>query len=442
MYIYSPILGSYISYNAASGIANPSSYVAGTNTLCDKIPAGGGFYVIVGPGTGSATLKVSEGDKVSSGTDSSFIFRLAHPSNVQSTASSSIPYFSLIATGSGNVSSEAAVAFGANATLGNDAYDTPALPWNNILQITSNTASQTKNCAVNALPALTQNYTVPVKIRSGTTTQYTLTPTFLNNIAAGACLNLHDNYTNTDYNLRSGPITLTINDTELTVPRFVLTITTSPLSVSGSSQNPTCANSGNGYMVATASGAAPWNYYWKDNNNNIIRTSLNKSTDDTLNNANAGSYHVDINTAGTCDNGTVVYTLQGTISPTALFTTPSTTVTLSADTVNVSFTNTSTSANTYLWNFGDGSLASSTNAMHQYTSAGVYAVSLTAVNALCGDTSVYTQTIVVDTASYTTGIKTFAANENNMLISRDAVGYYVQFNSRIKQMRLYLFKTC
>ncbi|HEX7414941.1 MAG TPA: PKD domain-containing protein, partial [Bacteroidia bacterium] len=224
----------------------------------------------------------------------------------------------------------------------------------------------------------------------------------------------------------------TLTDTE-TVARFVLNITLdNTLSVSSSFQNPTCAHSANGYMIASASGTPPYNYYWKDTSNNSIRTALNDMGADTLKNANAGNYHVDINTSGTCNNGTATFILQGTASPNAMFSVPSTTYTLVNDTALVSFTNNSTNANTYLWNFGDGTQVTDTNTVHLYTSAGVYVVSLLAFNQACGDTATYTQLITIDTASTTTGIKTFASNQNNMHISKDGAGYYVQFNYQSK----------
>src|SRR6202007_1259403 len=115
------------------------------------------------------------------------------------------------------------------------------------------TIGTNKNFVVNALPSLTQNYSIPVRVLSGSTTQYTITAANLQNIAAGACLNLHDNYTNADYDLRGGPIVLTINDTEK-VARFVLNITIdNSLPVSGNKKKPTCVNSANGVMISSAS---------------------------------------------------------------------------------------------------------------------------------------------------------------------------------------------
>ena len=56
----------------------------------------------------------------------------------------------------------------------------------------------------------------------------------------------------------------------------------------------------------------------------------------------------------------------------------------------VNFTNTSTGATSYSWNFGDGGSSTSQNPSHTYTAAGTYTVVLTASNA-CGS-DVYTRT--------------------------------------------------
>lgn len=59
----------------------------------------------------------------------------------------------------------------------------------------------------------------------------------------------------------------------------------------------------------------------------------------------------------------------------------------------ISFTNQSSSAISYEWNFGDGSSSSAINPTHSYN-PGTYTVTLTASNS-CGQTDVYSMTIVV-----------------------------------------------
>jgi len=71
----------------------------------------------------------------------------------------------------------------------------------------------------------------------------------------------------------------------------------------------------------------------------------------------------------------------------------------------VAFTNTSTDATSYQWNFGDGNTSEEVNPAHTYTSDGVYTVSLTATNAYGNNILTQTNLITVDLpdAPVTTG---------------------------------------
>lgn len=280
---------------------------------------------------------------------------------------------------------------------------------------------------IKCLPLLIQNISIPVKVVTGNSGSYQIYGSDIQNLPAGACIMLYDNLANTNQDLRLGAYTCTISDTE-SVARFVLNISVSMLSVSGSFINPTCSLSGNGTIIASPTiggGAALWNYYWKDSLNNIIKTSLLKTTADTLKGINKGAYRVDINTNGTCSNGTLNFYLQGSLSPQALFTTPSDNTSM-----NVLFTNRSTHANNYLWDFGDGAGAIDTNTSYSYANPGTYIVTLTAFGSVCNDTSIYSKTITV--MDETTSIKQIKGVNNNMFINRDAGGYYVQFNYSTK----------
>jgi PKD repeat protein len=62
---------------------------------------------------------------------------------------------------------------------------------------------------------------------------------------------------------------------------------------------------------------------------------------------------------------------------------------------NVSFTNYSNNADTFLWNFGDGQSSTLANPTHFYTNDGVYTVVLSAINE-CG-TVTFTETVVIVT---------------------------------------------
>jgi len=428
LYVYNPDLNGYATFVSTSGVSSPA---VGSGGIGDKIPAGQGFYVKAN--AAAVTLTAKETFKAASNQQ---LLRLSgsNPNHVQDTSSLQPMLLRLQASGN-SMKNETVIYFDPNATVNSNVdYDAISLGVDagflGIVSIPNDTAYTIKG-----LPPLTQNVSMPIKTITGTTGSYQIAMIDFASLPMGACIKLHDKYMNTDWDLRTGPYNCTLNDTE-TVARFVLNITIDPsLSVSGNSQNPTCAKSANGYMVASASGSAPWNYYWKDANSNIIKTSLNKTTADTLLNANGGNYSVDINTAGSCNNGTISFTLQGSMSANATFVPSATLDSLANDTVSIYFTNTSTNASSYLWDFGDGTQETTTSMYHTYTGAGTYTVALMAYDQVCGDTSVYYQTITIDTASSTStaGIKSLTAmQKNGMEINRDAAGYYVQFNYQTK----------
>jgi PKD repeat protein len=324
-----------------------------------------------------------------------------------------------------SMSNETVVYFDSSGTFSyNYLYDAPSLGvspgYLNII-----TRLDSIDFQVKCLPLLTQSMSVPVKIVTGISGSYQIYTEDIQNLPAGACVMLHDNFTNNNYDLRLGAYTCNISDTE-NVARFTLNISISALSVSGSSLNPTCSASNNGYIIARGTiGTAPWNYYWKDSLNNIIKTSLLKTTPDTLFGLNIGAYRVDINANGTCSNGTLTFNLQSTMSPVALYTTVSNTVSID-DERGVSFINRSKNAGSFWWDFGDGGGANDTNASYYYASPGTYTVTLTAFGSICTDTSIYVNEITV--LEETTSIEKVMEVDNHMVINRDVNNYYVQFN--------------
>ncbi|MEZ5017655.1 MAG: PKD domain-containing protein [Flavipsychrobacter sp.] len=94
-----------------------------------------------------------------------------------------------------------------------------------------------------------------------------------------------------------------------------------------------------------------------------------------------------------------------TVSNTSSCTTP----------LNTTFTNTSTGASSYYWDFGDGSNSTATSPSHTFTSAGSYTVKLVAINANgCNDTSIKSSVVNVGTlnASFTKSTSTPCTGQN------------------------------
>jgi PKD repeat protein len=113
-------------------------------------------------------------------------------------------------------------------------------------------------------------------------------------------------------------------------------------------------------------------------------------------------WNFDDGTTGTGENPTHLYATGGTYDVSLVITnsngctstftqaatvlgTPDVAFTSSISTLQVTFTNTTTTngAATYLWDFGDGGTSTSENPIHNYTSFGVYTVCLTVFDSTC-----------------------------------------------------------
>jgi PKD repeat protein len=94
--------------------------------------------------------------------------------------------------------------------------------------------------------------------------------------------------------------------------------------------------------------------------------------------AAAGAYTVTLTAYGDCGMDTYVAVVEVSLMPVAGFE-HNAPVCLPDPVV---FTNTSTGADTYLWDFGDGSTSTETNPMHAYVDFGTYTVTLEACSAM------------------------------------------------------------
>ena len=96
----------------------------------------------------------------------------------------------------------------------------------------------------------------------------------------------------------------------------------------------------------------------------------------------AGTYTLTI-TQGQCSSDPISTTINASdivAVPVAAFTASPTIPLAAAVPLLVTFTNQSTNADSYLWDFGDGSSSTLTNPQHEYTTKGSFTVKLTATN--------------------------------------------------------------
>lgn len=276
----------------------------------------------------------------------------------------------------------------------------------------------------NAQP-LNGTVNIPVAVYTGTAGAFTITPDHLSKLPAGACVSLYDIANNITHDLRTGPYTTTIS-ANATAPQFELRVTLTPASLTSTVNDPACNNMANGSIIAKGTSAGPWNYTWKDNAGNIIKTKNNSGGADTLKNVSAGTFKVDVNTVGTCDNANASFNLAASVLlPTAAFTVNRDSLIINGTNQFV-FTNNSTNAISYKWLFGDGHSATTPTVSYMYTTPGDYTVKLTA-NSACGDSSAFSYQVHALSSSVT-GIASVGSSDNNIKIGRDANGIYVQLN--------------
>ncbi|MEZ4845389.1 MAG: PKD domain-containing protein [Bacteroidia bacterium] len=149
-----------------------------------------------------------------------------------------------------------------------------------------------------------------------------------------------------------------------------------------------------GNTATFSNNSSSGSYYW-DFNDGAASTATNPSHAYT----NAGTYNVTLTV--TNSNGCIASTGKSIVvydAPIAMFAGIS-----GCSGSNLTFSNTSSGATTYTWNFGDGGTSTSANPSHTYSAAGNYVVSLTAKNAN-GCSNTYQQTVIISgtpTANFT-----------------------------------------
>jgi PKD repeat protein len=411
IYVYNPDIGGFA--ECVAGVSNPA---VGAGGIGNMIPAGQGFYVKVSAAT---SITARETNKAAS---TQVLLR-------SSQSSSFNPKLIRLRAAGQNMHHETVLYFSPqSSSVYETEYDALSLGVDlGRLEITS--VLHDTIYGINGLEDLTQSMSIPIKVKTGTTGTYQILAEDFQSIPSGACLILHDNLTNANHDLRNGAYTCTISASESTI-RFVLNVSVvNDITVSSTITDPSCAKLSDGFIVANTSEAGIFNYYWKDENSQLIKTSLNVNGQDTLKNVSNGNYSVDIAISGTCRNGSESLQVLTQPNIVAYYTALSNNVVFNNDTAQVSFVNASLNADSYYWLFGDGEESNETNPIHNYTTIGTHSVTLFAINSVCGDTMQYTSTINVE--MNVTGINNISNESlNNISINRDAEGYYVALNDK------------
>jgi len=225
---------------------------------------------------------------------------------------------------------------------------------------------------------------------------------------------LQDIKTGTLHNVLSGNYNFTADSAE-NPNRFILHF--SPPVVINTT--PACDNQG--LVNVRQPGAAIWNYVLSNSGNNVNLTgvlNLNNPINATV---PAGNYILTLTDSNNYVASKVI-TVTGVPVLTAGFNASSNNVTVQTP---ITFTNTSKNADTYSWDFGDGTSSSSlANPTHTYTTEGTYNVNLTVMNGTGCLASIWEPIIVNST---TTGIIEAGQGNNNINVWSYGSGIYVNF---------------
>lgn len=377
-------LGGYASF--VNGISSPA---IGAGGISDTIPMCQGFYVHA---LANTTLNATESNKVAANNPT--FLKTTNTTQVASV----IPTLRIKIDEPSGMNDETVLYMqpGANSYFEME-YDAlkirgqdPSAPCI-ALQDTAN------EFQINGVAPITANFSMPLKVTTGYTGVYTISLANFSSFPTGSCIQLFDRYNNTTTDLKLSNYSFTLSDTTV-LARFDLNITLNPLTVNSDLTQPSCISPSSGKIIVEGTNAGPWNYYWKNSNNTIVKSSLNKTTADTLDNLSGGDYYVDVNTVGMCDNSQTDYTINTIELSISNFTNPDT-----VDLANgglVLFNNNSSGASIFSWNFGDGiGFSSDVNPAYNYLAEGTYTISLNSQSSTgCASTS-SGSVVVINTVS-------------------------------------------
>jgi len=178
--------------------------------------------------------------------------------------------------------------------------------------------------------------------------------------------------------------------------------------------------------IATNECGGSFSYQWRSNGTNLPGVSTNSLTITNAQPSDAGNYALVVtNIAGSTTS--VVATLT-VIAPTAAFVAGPTNGFVP---LTVSFTNLSSNATEYLWNFGDGNTSAAANPTNTYVNTGVFYVTLAASSQ--GVTNRLTHTSYI-TASSRPSLVPLAVNGTNLVLTFTTIPgrmYVLQFKDSL-----------
>jgi PKD repeat protein len=244
--------------------------------------------------------------------------------------------------------------------------------------------------SINAFPSLTAQSKVALFTHIKVAGTYTLQAIELGTgFLPDAEIILEDLSTGILYNFRGGhsvSIPMTVN-TVSSANRFAIYIAP-PMSITAS--DVTCNGLFNGSITATKPGNTNWSYQLKNSSGMILSSATGINQTASISSLAAGTYTLITSGASSLPDS-LTYTINEPLAVVAGFSSADTVFYSSAEVI---FTNNSSNANSYAWDFGDGSVSDSISPVHQYYTAGTFTANLVAADTN-GCSSSFSKTITV-----------------------------------------------
>ncbi|MEW6468009.1 MAG: PKD domain-containing protein [Bacteroidota bacterium] len=241
------------------------------------------------------------------------------------------------------------------------------------------TRCQAGELSINAFGSMNADTAVDLYLIIPAAGPYSINATEIGAFSQGCCIMLEDLQTGGFYDLRSaGSYAFNLAVATVSSPAAFRVHFRIPVALTVT--DPTCFGYSDGSLLIQNNGLSSWACTLSDSAGNSL-TSGTVSQSMLIQNLNAGNYQLLASDYTGCSRAQML-TITQPPQVVAGFSVSDSVLTLGAATVQ--FTNSSSNAVSWQWDFGDGSATSFvSDPVHTYTAAGSYTVSLTATSGNC-----------------------------------------------------------
>jgi hypothetical protein len=161
--------------------------------------------------------------------------------------------------------------------------------------------------AINSMPFVTEEMSIPLKALTGTSGTYVLSVESITGVELSSCLAIEDLQTGEVISLVAGEsISIELNAADSTA-RFMIHLA-APLSVSKTDK--ICYNQNEGSAEIIGVGTGPWTYTWSTEDGEVLQVTENSNSSDVITGLNHGTYFVEVSGNSTaCATRTETFTI-------------------------------------------------------------------------------------------------------------------------------------